>query len=88
MKLSTFLKGMDLPGWAAEAKQMEAEIEQLRAIGKPLAEWLLSSSWDVTTDAQAAAATLAVEWLEENGGSPEQILKMRALIALRGEVRP
>ena len=31
MKLSTFLKHMDLEGWAAEARAMEKEIERLTA---------------------------------------------------------
>lgn len=31
MRLSTFLKGMDLPGWGAEAREMERENERLRA---------------------------------------------------------
>ena len=31
MKLSTFLRNFDLPGWAHEAQEMEKENERLRA---------------------------------------------------------
>lgn len=50
-------------------------------VGRPFAEWLLGDSWNITTEAQAVAARLAIDYLIASGqATRENVRRLQVLV--------